>query len=384
MLKKFTVSNYRSFEKPITIDFTKVGDYDFNEECIKDGLINKAVIYGENAVGKTNFSKAILDVTTMIPGLTSNIVLNSVQSKLVGFLNAESEKEFAKFEYTFQIDGYEIEYIYEKSDINNIQFESLKIDQELFYELDFSTNLGNFDAFQKHPELAHLNLDVWDNKISVLKYILSHVKLQELTILRDFQLFIGGMMTVQALIETHNTYYQARSSISLVIIENNLVKDFEMFLKDANINVNLKVEATLTGEEELYFDYGNKLLPFLDHASSGTLSLTFLFATLHLLIKPTFLFIDEFDANFHFGVAKLMLEKFKKNQNCQTIITTHNTDLMSNKYMRPDCYLLMTPNKITNLEDATSRILRMGHNLENLYQAGEFNEMINRSGDKDE
>ena len=384
MLKKFTVSNYRSFEGPITLDFTKVGDYDFNEECIKDGVINKAIIYGKNAVGKTNFSKAILDVVTMIPGLTSDFVLNSVQSKLVGYLNAKSEKEFARFEYTFEIDGCEIEYIYEKSDINHIQFESLKIDQQLFYELDFSTHIGEFDTFKKYPELAHLNLDVWSNKISVLKYILSHVKLQELTILRNLELFISGMMTVQALIETHHTYYQAKSSISLVILENNLVKEFELFLKDAHINVNLKVEATLTGEEELYFDYGNKLLPFLDHASSGTLSLTFLFATLHSLIKPTFLFIDEFDANFHFEVAKLMLEKFKQNQNCQTVITTHNTDLMSNGYMRPDCYLLMTKDKITSLANATGRKLRMGHHLENLYQAGEFDEWVNQLGEEDE
>ena len=376
MLKKFTVSNYRSFENPITLDLTKVRDYDFNEECIKDGLINKAVIYGENAVGKTNFSKAISDVVSMIPGFESDVLMN-LHFKSVGFLNAKSEKEFAKFEYKFQIDGCDIDYVYDKSDFSSIGFESLKIDGELLYELNFSTNSGKFHTFKKYPELKHLNiLDNWNNKISVLKYILSNTKLHELAILKNLQQFIEGMKTVEAITEHHNSRHQAERSISRVIIGDSLVKDFEIFLKEiANINVCLKIATAITGEKELFFDYGKKLLRFLDHASSGTLSLTVLFATLHLKKQPTFLFIDEFDANFHFGVAKLMLERLKEKTESQTIITTHNTDIMSNKYLRPDCYFIMTPNKITNLADTTRRKLSLGHDLEILYQAGGFNEL---------
>jgi len=90
MLKKFTVSNYRSFENPITFDFTNVRDYDFNEECIKDGLINKAVIYGENAVGKTNLGQAISDVNTMVQGGFSEFSLKNAFLNQAGFLNANS------------------------------------------------------------------------------------------------------------------------------------------------------------------------------------------------------------------------------------------------------------------------------------------------------
>ena len=35
----------------------------------------------------------------------------------------------------------------------------------------------------------------------------------------------------------------------------------------------------------------------------------------------------------------------------------------------------MTPNKIVSLADATRRKLTLGHHLENLYQAGGFNEL---------
>ena len=42
--------------------------------------------------------------------------------------------------------------------------------------------------------------------------------------------------------------------------------------------------------------------------------------------------------------------------------------------MRPDCYFILTENKITSLTNATDRELREGHNLEKLYKSGEFDE----------
>lgn len=41
ILERFTVSNYKNFKDPITIDFSEVHDYKFNTECVNDGLINR-------------------------------------------------------------------------------------------------------------------------------------------------------------------------------------------------------------------------------------------------------------------------------------------------------------------------------------------------------
>jgi len=382
MLKKFTVSNYRSFENPMTLDFTKVRDYDFNEECIKDGLINKAVIYGENAVGKTNLGHAILDVNTMIQGGLSKLTLEQAHLKRAGFLNANSSKKVAKFNYTFQIGGDEIEYTYEKYSINEIHTESLKVNQELFYELDFTTGTGDFSSFQEYPELALLNLDRWNNDVSVLRYILSNTKLENNSILKKFEKFVNGMFNLQAVLGDKKALSYIAQFFSKLIIADDSLHDFEEFLSKVGIKAKLRVASNLEGEKEIYFDYKEKSLKFVDYASSGTLSLVPLYGLIDMM--PSFVYIDEFDANFHFGLAKLMLEKLKQNPSCQTIITTHNTDLMSNKFMRPDCYLLMSLAKIINLSDATSRNLRMGHHLERLYQAGEFDEFIRQIGDENE
>ena len=370
MLKKFTVSNYRSFEKPIAIDFANVRDYDFNEDCIKNGLINKSVIYGENAVGKTNFGRAIMDVVTMVSIMPISFSENS------GFQNAKVNKEVATFEYIFQINGYEIEYTYEKYSILKIRFESLKINQQLLYELNFDSQEGDFSTFSDYEELKFLNLGNWNPEISVLKYILSHTKLEKLMVLKKLQSFIDGMFNSWR-------YDELIESDIERIIEENLIHDFENFLREASIDIRLKAVRGLDGKKELYIDYGNNnLLLFLEHASSGTLALVELYMLLNNS-SLTFAYIDEFDSHLHFAVSKLMLEKFKQKTQSQTVITTHNTDLMSNKYMRPDCYLVMTPDKITNLADTTARKLRMGHHLENLYQAGGF-ELVNHIGDKDE
>ena len=388
MLKKFTVSNYRSFENPITIDFTNIREYDFNEECIKDGLINKAVIYGENAVGKTNFGKAILDIVTMIQNGRSHFISQNLLAEVGGFKNVKSDKN-ARFEYLFQFNDHEIEYIYEKSAPNKICFESFKIDQKLLYEHNFTNGDSDFSEFKKSPELMHLNLDDWDDSISVIRYILSHAKLEKFIVLKELQIFVSGMFNLQDMLKTDDKKERAAAIIHSILeseedeLRNILIQYLERFLRASDVDVRLKVQLRLDGKKELYFDYGNNnYLPFLEHASSGTLALVELSSLFTIFNSPTFLYIDEFDAHFHFAVAKSLLELFKQYRGYQTVITTHNTDLMSNKFMRPDCYLLMTSDKITNLADATDRILRLGHDLENLYQAGEFNEIINQLGDE--
>lgn len=371
LLKKFTVSNYRIFEKPITIDFSKVRDYKFNEDCIKNGIINKSIMYGKNAVGKTNLGNAILDIRSTI------LANDNSNGDGISFLNANSTSDVARFEYTFEINNQEVEYIYEKYSKKEIKFELLKINQIILYEFDFKKNSGDFTKLKNYEELKYLNLEEWDNEISVFRYILTNAKLKELAILKDLSYFVEGMAILKPsedIVRFIGPKVISKGIIS-TIIEENVVDDFVSFLKDSGLDINLKVDIKPDGEKSLYFDY-KRSLEFIKNASSGTRALTALYVVLYHLKRITFLYVDEFDANFHFELAEAMLEKFKEQGECQILITTHNTDLMSNKFMRPDCYFLMIPNKIAAVADATVRELRQGHNLEKLYQSGEFDETV--------
>jgi len=101
--------------------------------------------------------------------------------------------------------------------------------------------------------------------------------------------------------------------------------------------------------------------------------LTLFYSWLISLDKVSFVFIDEFDAFYHVNLAKIVVEELLK-LNVQAILTTHDTTIMTNDLLRPDCYFVLSEGKIKSLPDLTEKELRQAHNLEKMYRAGTFNE----------
>jgi AAA15 family ATPase/GTPase len=62
MLKLFEVKGFKNFQNPITLNFADVRDYKFNTNCITNGLISKLIIYGKNAIGKSNLGLALFGI----------------------------------------------------------------------------------------------------------------------------------------------------------------------------------------------------------------------------------------------------------------------------------------------------------------------------------
>ena len=71
MLKSFSVTNFKAFEKPIKVDFDTTGNYEFNKEALKDGIVKTDVMYGKNAGGKSSLGFAIFDI---VATLTDNFI----------------------------------------------------------------------------------------------------------------------------------------------------------------------------------------------------------------------------------------------------------------------------------------------------------------------
>ena len=99
-LARFTVSGYRNFGNPITIDFTDVHDYKFSQECIDDGIIMKMGIYGPNGSGKSNLGFAIFNIVQHLTDKEAGLL--SANPNI--FLNADSGAGEAVFRYEFIID----------------------------------------------------------------------------------------------------------------------------------------------------------------------------------------------------------------------------------------------------------------------------------------
>lgn len=89
--------------------------------------------------------------------------------------------------------------------------------------------------------------------------------------------------------------------------------------------------------------------------------------------KSIIVFIDEFDAFYHYELSESVQKRLRRISDVQVFTTTHNTDLMSNDLLRPDCYFLLENNSINAISELTEKELRQAHNLQKMYKAGAFN-----------
>ena len=138
MLKEFRVKNFRSFRDWLVFKLDNVRDYSFNENCIKNGLVNKAVIYGKNSSGKSNLGFAIMDISThLFDGMNA--------MRFSPYLNLNSTESEASFVYVFKFE--DEEYLEERKEFSDLNEEQL----EWFYKhcvhgsiyiSDYQNNLG--------------------------------------------------------------------------------------------------------------------------------------------------------------------------------------------------------------------------------------------------
>lgn len=378
MLKRFEVTNYKNFKDKIVIDLSKVGGYQFNQDCITDNVIGKMLVYGRNATGKTNLGVALMDIADVIVGQRISY------GRAGAFLNADSEEKSAEFSYTFIFDGKEVKYVYRKVSESQLLDEELSIDDKKAFYFNFWTNEGKFDLEILDADTAIIKRyldsiedvsydDDRDGNLPFLRWLINNTALQEgsvLLLLDDYvkrmNMLTAGAGMLRRTARTNEVFYEMLS------IDDNL-KDFEDFLNIMGVECKLRLLQLPGGQKELYFVH-NIPVPFGDTASSGTLILTSLYRRLMLRKESSLLYVDEFDAFYHYEMSEKVIMFFKKKYpNSQLIFTTHNTNLMTNKIMRPDClFIISRMGQLTALCDATQRELREGHNLEKLYISGEF------------
>lgn len=365
MLKRFEVSGFKNFKQPIVLDFSDVRDYKFNEACIQNRLLNKIIIYGKNGVGKSNLGLALFDITTHL------VDKNVTPGVYHYYLNADQHFMFAEFRYIFQLESGEVDYLYQKSDFNKLTYEQLIVNGEPVFSYDFLKKSGDLSGLEKL--VPSLNYEFKDNSLSILRYVVNNTLSDAALPLKQLVRFVNNMLWFRNFDEKRYIGYKTDSSDYVsFIFENNYLEQFQQLLYKAGINEELAAIKRPDGELELCFKK-NPAIPFFRAASSGTRSLYALFYWLITAEDVSFMFIDEFDAFYHFELSELIVQLLEDRHEFQTILTSHNTNLLSNRIMRPDCYFILTTEKLVSLANATERELREGHNLEKLYMSGEFN-----------
>jgi AAA15 family ATPase/GTPase len=244
-------------------------------------------------------------------------------------------------------------------------------------ELVYFDRSKNTEAIIRFKGAETLKTTLENKELSVLKYIKNNTELEnndDNNTFLSFFTFIEQMLYFRTLLDrTYMGFEIGGKKIFEDIISNNNVEDFEDFLNKAGVECKLSVVSDL-GKNTIVFDFGGKQLSFPDAASTGTNALTlfyFWYQSIKQKSKVSFLFIDEFDAFYHHSLSALIVEKLK-DTGVQFILTTHNTSIITNDLLRPDCYFLMSKKQIRSLAKCTPKELREAHNIEKMYKAGTF------------
>ena len=372
MLKRFSVKNFKAFEDKVTLDLSSIGNYEFNKECISNGICKTALLYGKNASGKSSLCFALFDIVEV---LTDKYVCHDVYKPYKHILHQDAPTEF---EYEFKFDTDEVFYKYSKSDQSTLISEELIINQKQIFSYkkdlvaqDIAVNLEGAETLKVSPDKLNISLCRFIKNNALLKNNLEN------SIFQKFFEFVENMLMIWSFDQSCFIGYKKPPKDNLVkkIIENNNFEKLQQFFLEAGFTDKLTYKKNSLGEYNLFIQYDDKCLDFNDAASNGMKALLLIYYYLENKLnqdkRPSFVCIDNFDAFFSFELSYFIVNQLK-DCNTQALLTTYNTCNFSNDLLRPDCYFLCSKNKIVDANNATDKELRRGHNLEKLYRGGAF------------
>lgn len=366
MLKEFRVKNFKGFNKELVLDLS-ADNYEFAVEATKNNIVNQGLIFGHNGSGKSNLGLAIFD---LVLHLTDK---QKMLDKYAIYLNGDSNEKEASFQYTFYFLGKEVIYSYRKINAQDFTYERLIIDGNVMLDYDFIKD----DGISNFKGTENLKIKSQDRKLSKLKFIKNNAILEDNDYNSIFDTFMDYVDRMLLFYSLDQNRYQGlllgSDQLDNAIIKAGYLKDFERFLKKNDVDETL-VENEINGQKIIFFKYKNARYPFNDVASNGTKSLELFYYWYKQIEKASFVFIDEFDAFYHYEVSENIVKTLLNIPGVQCLMTTHNTDLLNNDLLRPDCYFNLENGKIKSLAMSTEKEIRRIHNIQKMFKAGAFNE----------
>ena len=237
----------------------------------------------------------------------------------------------------------------------------------------------NFQTQQVYNALPEAQSLVFSNRpldISAVKFMRNNLPaLPSSSPIEAIVSFANGMLWFRSL--RVNEFMGAldvpSEMISDFILQGGYLEDFESFLKDHGLDFHLAPYTAPDGRHLILAKYANKSFELFSLVSTGTSSLILLYYWTKKVFRDIqFLYLDEFDAFYHYGLSKAILQEINRAPHFQSILTTHNPYLADNAIMRPDCYWIIKDGVVKSFADATNKTIREGHSLEHMLLTDEF------------
>lgn len=375
MLKRFEVENFRGFAKRLVFDL-RVGRYDFNSQVESEGLVKNAILYGPNGSGKSSLGVALFDI---ILHITDKDPMPA--KTMLPYRNLDNLTKDASFLYEFQFGSDRVVYEYAKKEPSELVWEKLSLNGDCL--IDY----GYFDPVRRFVSKSlvdGLNIELVDNKLSVVKYIFRNTPTNKVPIITKLVRFCEKMLWYRSLSDgnMYAGFQNGTAQLDEVLYATGKREEFQAFLQENGVSYELYFKP-VQGKHVLFVRFKDADVAFPMVASTGTMALYLFFVwSISAFPQVSLLFIDEFDAFLHYESAAAIVRRLNEAKTFQTFLTTHNTSLMNNELTRPDCCFLLSVAeegearsnvRIKCLADSTERELRRVHNLEKMYRNGVFN-----------
>lgn len=420
MIAEFKIKNFHSLRDEQTLSFIPTNDTTSEEiytEKVADGvkLLKIGCIYGSNASGKTNILHAL--------DFFSRFMVDSNQKKgeetgVIPFLLDDiSNKENTEFEMTFYLEGerYKLNLVLDNKVIYR---ETLLIyssaQPTLLYdrnynvktdatEIKFGTKSG---LLKKSREAIEGNTII--NRSVIAAFGISNVEKTKLNLVYDmFSKHIApAMLPTNYLMGFIKRNLEERKggkikkfilhflkasdfNISDISIHNEDVRispEMEMFIKNSSGMSDKEKEETLrrgtVSNDELYFTHhtanGDKELDE-ELESMGTRRYMGLATILYDLLSHSIVLpIDEIETSIHYELLSYFIKVFLVNskKQSQLILTTHDTNLLDEDYIRRDTIWFTDKN-----DCGATQLLRLSslglHKTMSVYNAYKQEKLVN-------
>ena len=368
MLIRFWVEGYRCFSQRTEIDLTDKKNYKFGVECVRGDFLDKMVVLGGNNAGKTSFGFAMTDIVSTAGGFTKDIGQRNARC----FLNKDSGTDRATFHYELTHKGSVITYEYSKSAPDTLVSESLTVDRNVVFRYDLTD--GSQPYFD-HETLRSAGTIVPDGGKSVILTVAERNRPDVDTAVWTVYSFARHSLYYMAMwrMDVHIGIIDEQDDAERYLVRNGMVDEFRTFLRDVG-----SIDLDLVSEDgRLAVSTANGTLPFSETVSRGTMILCRLFCWIRRCReRDALIFFDDFDDMFHYRTAENAIRYIISSNRAQCIFVTHNTGLVSNDFLRPDCCFIMDGGTLNSFASLTDKDIRRGHNLEKMLRGGEFDRHV--------
>ncbi|MBI2463342.1 ATP-binding protein [Candidatus Peregrinibacteria bacterium] len=369
MIKTFTFKNFLSFRDEVKFSLERDSSDDSHNDSffsIQDvELLKSAVIYGANASGKSNFSKAFVFFHNFIVTSYANALSNRIPT-VPFLLNSKTENEPSFFE--IELVTKDKKYIYgfevSQSKVSREWLDQYPQKKNLFDRIgnEINSNKRHFKeattALEKQTKsnvlflskLAADNGPISNEVIEEIKKINVYPAERNLILNYGFSHYSKYEAEILSLLQ------EADFNIEEFLFEQKEMDKDEFTSTFPSQTPHQLIDLATTGKTKFlhtklqtirtkYDDKGNAVgkvaFDFMAQESGGTQQM-FGFAGLFLnaLKEGKTLFIDELDSSLHPVLCRFIVQTFnskKKNpKNAQLIFTTHDSSLLDNEILRRD------------------------------------------------